>query len=242
LGARWRGNLPALERLESVMNGTRRTILTMAAAAAALAPGASLAQRSGRPPPKTAPALARDEFENNVLTVLDDIDRNQRYLNIDRDDGRLLRIHVESMGAKNVVELGTSTGYSALWMALGLKATGGRLTTYEIDVERAAAAEANFRRAGLDDRIHVVLGDAHVEVKKQQGPVDLVFIDADKDGYILYLNALLPIVRPGGLIIADNMIRPAPDPAFVRAITTDPALDTVFLSTSAGMALTIKKG
>jgi predicted O-methyltransferase YrrM len=93
----------------------------------------------------------------------------------------------------------------------------------------------------LDYRITLVLGDAHVEVKKQQGPVDLVFIDADKDGYVLYLKALLPLVRPGGLIIADNMIRPSPDPAFVRAITTDPALETVFLSTSTGMALTVKK-
>ncbi|MFN3892441.1 MAG: O-methyltransferase [Beijerinckiaceae bacterium] len=224
------------------MKGTRRNLMTSAVAAAAFAPGSALAQRSGRPPPATSPPLARDAFENNVLNVLDDIDRNQRYLNIDRDDGRLLRIHVESIGARNVVELGTSTGYSALWMALGLKATGGRLTTYEIDRERAATARANFKRARLDDRIDVVVGDAHIEVRKQQGPVDLVFIDADKEGYLLYLKALLPLLRAGGLIIADNMIRPSPDPAFVRAITTDPALDTVFLSTSTGMALTIKKG
>ncbi len=224
------------------MTPTRRNVMTSAVAVAALAPGAALAQRSGRPPPTTAPPLASDAFETNVLKVLEDIDRNQRYLNIDRDDGRLLRIHVQSMNAKNVVELGTSTGYSTLWMALGLKATGGRITTYEIDRERADAARANFKRAGLDDRITLVLGDAHVEVKKQQGPIDIVFIDADKDGYILYLKALLPLVRPGGLIIADNMIRPSPDPAFVRAITTDPALDTVFLSTSTGMALTVKKG
>lgn len=223
------------------MKPTRRNVMTSAVAVAALAPGAALAQRSGRPPPTTAPPLASDAFETNVLKVLEDIDRNQRYLNIDRDDGRLLRIHVQSMNAKNVVELGTSTGYSTLWMALGLKATGGRITTYEIDRERADAARANFKRAALDDRITLVLGDAHVELKKQQGPIDIVFIDADKDGYILYLKALLPLVRPGGLIIADNMIRPAPDPAFVRAITTDTALDTVFLSTSTGMALTVKK-
>jgi caffeoyl-CoA O-methyltransferase len=224
------------------MKTTRRTMLTGAAAVVTLAPGAAMAQRSGRVAPASAPPLARHAFENNVLAVLEDIDRNQRYLNIDRDDGRLLRIQVESIGAQNVVELGTSTGYSALWMALGLKATGGRLTTYEIDAERAQAARANFKRAGLEDRINVVLGDAHVEVKKQHGPIDLVFIDADKEGYVLYLKALLPLVRPGGLIVADNMIRPTPDPAFVRAITTDPALDTVFLSTSAGMSLTVKKG
>jgi predicted O-methyltransferase YrrM len=215
---------------------------TAAALATGIAPGPALAQRSGRPPPTTAPPLARDDFENNVLKVLEDVDRNQRYLNIDRDDGRLLRIHVQSMNAQNVVELGTSTGYSTLWMALGLRATGGRITTYEIDPERASMARGNFKRAGLDDRIAIVLGDAHMEVKKQTGPIDLVFIDADKDGYVLYLKALLPLVRPGGLIIADNMIRPAPDPAFVRAITTDPALDTVFLSTSTGMALSVKKG
>jgi predicted O-methyltransferase YrrM len=212
-----------------------------ALAAGAVAPPAAMAQRGGRAP-TTPPPLARDDFESNVLKVLDDVDRNQRYLNIDRDDGRLLRIHAEASGARNAVEIGTSTGYSALWIGLALRATGGRLTTYEIDPGRAGAARANFHRAGLGDRIDVVLGDAHIEIKKQQGPVDFVFIDADKDGYPLYLHALLPLMRPGGLIVADNMIRPAPNPAFVRAITTDPTLETVFLPTMTGMALTLKKG
>lgn len=224
------------------MDPTRRTAMAAAFATAAMAPVSASAQRSGRPPPTSAPPLARDEFEGNVLKVLEDIDRNQRYLNIDRDDGRLLRMYVASIGAKTVVELGTSTGYSALWMALALRATGGRLVTYEIDKERAGVARANFQRARLDDRIEIVLGDAHAEVKKQRGPIDLVFLDADKEGYIVYLKALAPLVRPGGLIIADNMIRPAPDPAFVRAITTDAAFDTVFLATSTGMAVTLKKG
>src|SRR5690606_10732997 len=124
----------------------------------------------------------------------------------------------------------TSTGYSGIWLGLALRATGGTLTTCEIDADRARTAEQNFKRAGLADRITVVRGDAHKEILSVKGPLDLVFIDADKEGYPHYLEVLGPLVRPGGLIIADNMARPAPDPRYVRAVTTDPAYETVFLN------------
>jgi predicted O-methyltransferase YrrM len=87
-----------------------------------------------------------------------------------------------------------------------------------------------------------VEGDAHREVLKLKGPVDLVFIDADKPGYIDYLNKLLPLVRPGGLILGHNMNSPAPDPAYVKAITTNPDLETLFLHMEgAGIGVTLKK-
>ena len=141
-----------------------------------------------------------------------------------------------------VVELGTSTGYSGIWLALALRATGGRLTTYEIDPGRAATAQENFKRAGLQDLVTVVLGDAHAEVGKLTQTLDLVFIDADKEGYPDYLRQLEPRVRPGGLIAADNMRSPAPDPRYVEAITTDPKLETLFLNMHAsGLGVTLKK-
>ena len=88
----------------------------------------------------------------------------------------------------------------------------------------------------------LVEGDAHVEVTKLREPIDLLFIDADKEGYLDYLNKLLPLVRPGGLIVAHNMKSPPPDPRYVRAITTNPDLETVFLNMhSAGVAVTLKK-
>ena len=103
-------------------------------------------------------------------------------------------------------------------------------------------ARENFKRAGVDHLITVIEGNAHDEVTKMTGPIDLVFLDADKDGYVDYLNRLLPPVRPGGLVIAHDMRVPPPDPQYVNAITTNPALETVFLNMhSAGIGVTLKK-
>ena len=88
------------------------------------------------------------------------------------EDGRLLRILAESIGATRIVEIGTSYGYSGLWLALALRATNGRLTTFEIDERRLARALGNFERAGVLSSIDLVLGDAHELVSRVEGPVD----------------------------------------------------------------------
>ncbi len=182
--------------------------------------------------------IPKDENEKNILAVLDDIITNQRYLNVPQNDGRLLRLLAESTNAKQVVELGTSTGYSAIWLGMALQKTGGKLTTYEIDAGRAAAARANFKKAGLSDIITVIEGDAHEKLTQFKDPVDIVFLDADKEGYLDYLNKLLPLLRPGGLIIAHNITPGSADPRFIEAITTNPALETIVRS---GVSLTLKK-
>ena len=110
------------------------------------------------------PPLADGDFEKTALAVLADIQEKQSYRNVPEHDGRLLRIFAASIGARNVIEIGTSTGYSGIWLGLALKETGGKMITYEIDPERAATAQANFTRAGMDDIITLVLGDAHEEV------------------------------------------------------------------------------
>lgn len=190
------------------------------------------------------PPLPKNDEEKKILSVLDDLDRNQRagMMNVPIEDGRLLRILTEAIGAKHVVELGTSNGYSGIWLCLALRKTGGKLTTYEIDARRASLARENFKRAGVDHLVTLVEGDAHKEVTKLKEPIDLLFIDADKEGYLDYLNKLLPLVRPGGLIVAHNMRRPPPDPRYIEAITTNPELETVFLNMhAAGLGLTLKK-
>lgn len=190
------------------------------------------------------PPLAASDAEKRILDVLEDLDRNQRRgnMNVPVEDGRLLRLLAESMRAERVVEIGTSNGYSAIWICLALQATGGKLTTLEIEEWRAKLARENFARAGVEERITLVLGDAHVEAPKLSGSIDLLFLDADKQGYLDYLDKLRPKVRPGGLVLAHNMRRPAPDPRYIEAVTTDPALDTVFVNMdNAGMALTLKK-
>lgn len=191
---------------------------------------------------KVVPPLARDDGERAALAMLDEIDRTMQYLSASQADGRLLRVLVESMAAKRVVELGTSTGYSAIWIALGLRRTGGRLFTYEIDRTRAATAQTNFKRAGLDSIITLQVGDAHQELKALTGTIDLAFIDAEKEGYPDYLRQLLPKLRPGGLIVADNVRVPTPEPSFIEAITTDANLETLFLNMhGTGLAVSLKK-
>jgi caffeoyl-CoA O-methyltransferase len=191
-----------------------------------------------------APSIGKSDTEKRILAVLDDLDRNQRLRNltVPAEDARLLRLLSESINAKHVVELGTANGYSGIWFALALQATGGKLTTFEIDPQRVKQARENFKRAGVDHLITLVEGDAHEEVTKLIGPIDLVFIDADKDGYVDYLNKLLPLVRPGGLVVAHNTRVPPPDPQYIKAITTNPDLETVFLNMhSAGIGVTLKK-
>ena len=184
------------------------------------------------------PPVAKDDNEKKVLGILAEILETQRYRNVPPQDGRFLRITTQSMNAKSVVEIGTSTGYSGIWFGLALQKTSGKLTTFEIDAQRAATARANFKRAGMADIITLVEGDAHDEVKKLKDPIDILFLDADKEGYIDYLNKLLPLVRPGGLVIAHNITPGMADPKYMEAITTNPDLETIVRS---GVSVTLKK-
>ena len=189
-------------------------------------------------------AIARTPVEKKILSVLEDMKRTQRrgMMNVPTEDGRLLRLLAETTGAKNVVEIGTSNGYSAIWLCLALKSTGGRLKTFEIDADRAALARQNFKRAGVDDIVTLVEGDAHEKVKGLKGPIDILFLDADKEGYIDYLNKLLPDLRPGGLVIAHNINARQADPRYVKAITTNADLETLFLhKEGTGVSVTLKK-
>ncbi len=186
--------------------------------------------------------LAADDVEEKILDSLEEINRKQgRMMNVPPQDGRLLRLLVEAIGAKKVVEIGTSNGISAIWIANGLRKTGGKLITHEIDPDVAALARQNFATAGVADSVTVVEGNAHETVRDLKGPVDLVFIDADKQGYLDYLQKTLPLIRPGGLIMAHNMNPRMADAEFVKAITTDPALETLFYMEGGGMSVTLKK-
>jgi caffeoyl-CoA O-methyltransferase len=193
------------------------------------------------------PPLSKSEAEKKILSVLDDMDKNQRrgMMNVPTSDGRLLRLLTETIGAKHVVEIGTSNGYSGNWICLALQKTGGKLTTYEIDARRASLARENFKRAGVDKLVTLVEGDAHKEVTKLKEPIDLAFIDADKEGYVDYLKKLSPLVRPGGLVVAHNIRmgggRGSGTQDYVKAITTNPDMETIFYQQGAGISVTLKK-
>jgi len=202
----------------------------------------------GGPPRSSATfeawTLPKDDAEKKILAVLTEMagERTPGGANVPPQDGRILRLLAESIGAKHVVEIGTSTGHSAVWFCLALRDTGGKLTTFEIDPDRARQARENFQKAGVADLVTLVEGDAHDEVLKLKGPIDLIFLDADKEGYVDYLDKLLPLVRPGGLIVAHNMNQRQADPRYVKTITTRPDLETVFLNMEAsGIGVTLKK-
>ncbi len=188
--------------------------------------------------------LPRDEAERRIIAVMDEMqDRQARGMgNVLPEDGRLMRMLTESLEAKHVVELGTANGYSAMWFCLGLRSTGGKLTTHEIDPQRIAMAKQNFQRAGVESLVTLVEGDAHETIKKLEGPIDLVLLDAEKEGFTDYLAKLLPLVRKGGLIIAhDSSGQSHMMDDYFRAISENSDLETVLVDASRwGMCITRK--
>jgi predicted O-methyltransferase YrrM len=183
--------------------------------------------------------IGKSPADKAILTVLDHmLKAHATYLNVPPQDGKALRLLTEAADAKNVIEIGTSTGYSGLWISMALLHTGGHLTTFEIDHQRAEMARGHFKDAGVEKVVTVIEGDAHVEVKKLKGPIDVAFIDADKGGYVDYLSKLLPLVRPGGLILAHN-VDMIPD--YVEAVTSNPDLETIFYMQGNGLAVSLKQ-
>ncbi len=119
--------------------------------------------------------------------------------------GALLRQFVQLLRPRQVLEIGTFSGYSTLWMASALP-EGGRIDTLEINDEMEDLIRAGFARAGLADRIRLHIGDALDILPALTGPYELVFIDADKRDYVAYYQAVFDLVAPGGLIVADNVL------------------------------------
>jgi predicted O-methyltransferase YrrM len=186
-----------------------------------------------------ASCLAAAGSEDSIRAVLEHMAQAHRtYLSVPVEDGRALRLLAETAGAKRIVEIGTSTGYSGLWFCLALEKTGGHLTTFEMNRGRAAEAREHFQQAGAAGLVTIVEGDAHAQVSSVRGPIDVVFIDADKDGYVDYLNKLLPLVRPGGLILAHNLDMV---PEYLKAVQRNPDLETILYREGGGLIVTLKK-
>lgn len=125
---------------------------------------------------------------------------------VDAVEGRLLALLVALTGARRVLEVGTFSGYSAVAMAEALPADG-ELVTLELRADHAAKAREHIEEAGLGERVRVIEGPAAASLAQLEGPFDLAFIDADKASYPDYFEAVLALMRPGGLIVADNVLR-----------------------------------
>lgn len=173
------------------------------------------------------------------------------HMQVGRVEGAFLRLLVRLMGARHVVEIGTFTGYSALAMAEGLP-EDGRLTTCDVDPEATKIALAHWTKSPHGHKIELRLGPALETLKGLSGPFDMAFIDADKENYVNYWDAVVPKVRAGGLIVADNVLWSgrvlAPKEksdhaivAFDRRAATDPRVETVLLTVRDGILLAYKR-
>jgi predicted O-methyltransferase YrrM len=145
------------------------------------------------------------ELDQRVEEFLEEHRDQWRDMNVPETDGQLLfELIVENEYTK-ALDIGTSTGHSAIWMAWALSKTGGRLITIEINEGRHKQALKNFEEAGLSDYIDARLADAHELVPELEGPFDFVFVDADKDWYSKYFEAVLPKLEEGGCYTAHNV-------------------------------------
>jgi caffeoyl-CoA O-methyltransferase len=148
-------------------------------------------------------------------------------------DAMMLRILVESRGARNGVEVGTNTGYGAINMGIGFERTGGHLTTVEISPRMVTAARDHLAKVGLDKVVTVVQGDALEVLPKLEGQYDFVFLDARKPDYLKYLKAMEPKMKPGATLVADNVIDYAKQmPDFLEYIQSSPLYETVIIRAS----------
>ena len=178
---------------------------------------------------------------NKILTDIRAKDKGQ--LAVSEEDGRFLRLLIASTGRKRALEIGGASGYSAIWMAQGLRATGGKLVTIEYDPVRAHELADNIKRAGLTDVVQVVAGDAFVEIPKLQGTFDFVFLDAWKRDYKKFFEMMLPRLDKGGLFTAHNVVNKRSEMGdFLDAIQRNPSLWTAIVAPSGeGISLSYKR-
>lgn len=158
--------------------------------------------------------------------------------NLNPEAAQALHVLALAINAQRALEIGGSNGYSTIWLADALERTGGHLISLEADPRKVAMATANLQQVGLLHRVQTVLGDARQTVLAQPGPFDLVLIDADKESYVHYLEAVLPKLRRGGLIMADNVRSHAGElRTFLERVRSDPRLDAVELPFGPGQLL-----
>jgi len=167
---------------------------------------------------------------------------DKELLAVSEEDGRFLRLQVVTAGAKHALEIGGANGYSTIWIGLGLRETGGRMTSIEFDPQRAKIALENVRKAGLADIVTVVAGDAFGAIPKIAGEFDFVFLDAWKRDYKRFLDLVMPRLRPRGLFLAHNVVnKQAEMRDFLTAIQSDPRLLTSIVKPSdEGMSVSLK--
>lgn len=195
--------------------------------------------------------IHEDELLNQI--VADTESKNIPLIQVSPETGKLLGMFIKMIGAKSILEIGTLTGYSTIWMARALP-PDGKVTTLELTKAHADEALKNYKKTGLENMITLMLGKAVDSLDALAGSsFDLVFIDADKENCVNYFNKVIEMVRPGGLIITDNTLRrgevidPNPGPgalgiiAYNKLVANDSRVESLLVPIDDGITISLVK-
>ena len=207
-----------------------RTLAALVMFCGAAAPAAAQAK----------PAPPSEQSVNKLLAEIKAKDKGQ--LAVSEEDGRFMRLMIATSGAKRALEIGGASGYSAIWIGMGLRMTGGRLVTIEYDPVRAKELAENVKRAGLSDIVQVVSGDAFEQIPKVQGTFDFVFLDAWKKDYKRFFDMVYPRLDARGLFLAHNVVNKRNEMGdFLDVVLKHPAMWTTIVSPSGeGMSVSMR--
>lgn len=148
-----------------------------------------------------------EELKSREFKSRDEVTRAaaEYMLDVGRETGLLLNIMIRNLGAKKILEVGASVGYSTIWMAEAARATGGRVYSFEFEPAKAEDLAINLARAGLRDHVEIIAEDCSKVIPNLEGPFDLVLLDHWKEHYIREFDSCWPKLRSGGLVLADNI-------------------------------------
>ena len=194
-------------------------------------------------------------IDARARAVLDDLERDdtrerqqgapraERLRQVTPEVGRFLHTLVLATRPRSIVEIGTSGGYSTVWLATAARTVGASVVTLEIDPAKVRRATNSLREAGVDDVATIVEGDAFAYLRERREPIDFVFLDSEKEDYAAFLELIVPLLPAGGLLVADNLTSHAEDLAeFRRRAESDPRLSAVVVPIGRGELVAAKIG
>jgi predicted O-methyltransferase YrrM len=191
---------------------------------------------------KTQALLDRLE-RRDALERRQDVPRRQRLRQITPDVGRFLHTLVLCTRPRSILEIGTSGGYSTMWLATAAASVGTKVVTLEIDPAKVELATSNLQQAGIQDAVAIVEADAFDYLRERVDRLDFVFLDAEKEDYLRYLELIVPSLSDGGLLVADNLISAAEQlTEFRQRAESDPRLSAVVVPIGRGELLAAKIG
>ncbi len=185
--------------------------------------------------------LLKDLEAKDANERIEGIPSSERMRNITPDVGLFLNILVKATKATSILEIGTSNGYSTIWLGLATQENNGQLITLEVDPRKVKLAKENIERAGLVKTVKLIEGDAKETLRILEKEFDFVFLDAEKEDYLEFFHLIFPKLKIGGVIVADNVISHAEDlKEYVDYVRANPNTQSVLVPIGRGEELTLK--